>query len=210
MTALNQTGGLGDLRRRIFDRLRLIKNHVVECDFFELKYVPTDGAIGRQDQVGSCQLAAQLAPLDSGVFEHVQPRGKPGSLLVPVEDQRARYDDEGGPLCDPPLTPVLEKGQQLDGFPQPHVVSEAAAEPKFIEKTKPRHAGSLVRTKFPIKPLRRISRLDSRELGHPRSQLVELLIERDRSLGSQQRIQEPHLRFGKPYGLAVGNPQAGQ
>jgi hypothetical protein len=30
---------------------------------------------------------------------------------VPVEDQGAGYDDEGGTRCDPPLTPIFKKGQ---------------------------------------------------------------------------------------------------
>ena len=127
------------------------------------------------------------------VVEHLEPGRELGSLLNPVENQRARHDRQGRPLGLAAVTPALEQGKNLDRLAQTHVVGEDAAEAEPMEVIEPAQALALVGPQLAVKSRRRIERDDALELAKLLAHLLECGIHLDLGLVRQQSIQHASL-----------------
>src|SRR5260221_7966522 len=89
---------LGGGRGCVLDRRRLVENHIVELDFRELVDVTTELAVRREDDVRSFQRPI-VRPLAADVFGNGKIGRETAGLVLPIEDERARDDDEGSPVA---------------------------------------------------------------------------------------------------------------
>ena len=146
------------LRRGVFDLLRLVEEDMAEMLLFVEVDVAAQHVVRRDDDVGvlesgrKSRLAFRFCAGDDGSFELGR---ELFNLFEPVVHQRRRRDDEGGRLS---LLAVREqKGDDLQGLAESHVVGEDAAEPIGGERREPREARLLVVAQH---ALERFGRLD--------------------------------------------------
>ncbi len=167
---LEQARGLGGARRLVLDRLRLVEHRVVEVDRRELGDVAAEDPVGGEDEVDVLEMLAGLEAIDAGVIEDAQPRGEARGLALPVEDERARRDDDrrAGSRRVRLLRSALlrrrtallpacgEEGEHLHRLPQAHVVGEAAAEAEAREEVQPAEPLALVAAQLAVEARGRV------------------------------------------------------
>ena len=118
-----------------------------------------------------------MHPAWSGEIEHTQARGESRGLLLPVEDQGTRNDDQHGAL---PF--AIEQGQDLYGFAESHIVRKAAAESKLPEKPQPGESFALIIAQSAGKTRRRIRRLNASKVFEFLPDSLETFVECDLGL----------------------------
>ena len=146
----------------------------------------------------SANCLAQCVAARAGVVEHPEPGRELGSLLDPVEDQRAGHDRQRRPLGLAAVPPALEQGQDLDRLAQTHVVGEDAAEAEPLEVVEPAQALALVRPQLAVEAGRRVKRDDPLELAELLADLLEGRVDLDLGLGGQKGVEHAGLGGVEP------------
>ena len=144
--------GLGGFAGGVFDRLGFVENHVIEADVAPLDDVVAEGAVGGEDQVEILKMIGGLEAIGGGVIEDAKLGGEFRGLLVPVEDEGARDDDQGGAGWGLSVgegrlrqkAALFEEGQDLDGFPEAHVIGEASVKAEHSQEIEPAEAVALI------------------------------------------------------------------
>src|SRR3989442_1314132 len=95
--AAQEARGLGRLRPRVLDGLRLVEDHVVEARVLQARRVAPERAVGRDDEVVVLEALACEEPSGPGVVEHLERGREARRLLLPVEDERPWDHDERRP-----------------------------------------------------------------------------------------------------------------
>ncbi len=85
------------------------------------------------------------------------------------------------------------KGQDLDGLAQPHIIGQATAEAKFLEKLKPTKPFTLVHAQRSLKALGLLGRLDAFEGTELFAPGREIAIDRDALLLGDEHVQKESL-----------------
>mmetsp|Transcript_21087 Transcript_21087/g.81836 ORF Transcript_21087/g.81836 Transcript_21087/m.81836 type:complete len:573 (+) Transcript_21087:990-2708(+) len=98
--------------------------------------------VGRQHQVG---IGHRLGGAVGAVPGHeLQPRCDPCGLMLPVEEQRGRHDDQGRTVQPPRLLLDPDMGQGLGRLAQAHVVGQDAGQPLLAQMLQPGQAVQLI------------------------------------------------------------------
>ena len=148
VSGLQESGGLGGLGGRGFDRLRLVEDDVIEFELAEFDNVGAEGSVGGENKVEFVEAIARLVPGGTGIVEDAQVGSEPGRFLSPVEDERSRDDDQGRAADFAEGFSALQEGKDLDGLAQSHVVGKDAAEVKALEVVEPAQALALIGAEF--------------------------------------------------------------
>jgi hypothetical protein len=122
-------------------------------------------------------------------------------LVLPVEDQRGRQDDQGGPVEAAGLLFEQQVRQRLGGLAQAHVVGQNAGQVLFAQELQPGQSFGLVMTQFQSQSGRRIDVTDS--------------LRRRQLLGERQDVALPAelpatavVEFGQARCVETGDAQA--
>src|SRR5947209_3515078 len=100
------------------------------------------------------------------MIEHTQLRRESRCFLLPVEDQRARHNHQGGPRTvgwpsSAQGPPGFEQSEHLHGLAEPHVVGQAATESELLQKVEPTQSLALVAAQLADKSSRCLGRANS-------------------------------------------------
>ena len=207
--------------RVVLDVLRLVAHHPRPPDPGELLPVPGRNAVAGDYQIGSGQLAGELVaaePVRAVVHVHLQLRGEPGRLPLPVADHGHRaHHQRGGRPSSPArrwgsgLHIVHDQAQRLRGLAEPHIVGEDAAKAETAEEGQPRHPTLLIGAQLAVEAGRRLDRFEA-AVGLAGEQVAEPAVgvhldQRQVVVGSvqvgQQRVRSPH----RPGLAALQEPQ---
>ena len=144
-----------------------------------------------------------------GVVAEPQRGHEAARLLEPVEDQRARRDDQRRPAAGAPARCPApgEQGQHLHRLAQPHVVGEAAAEPELAQELEPAQPLRLVTAQRSDEAGRRVRRRDPREAREPGAQPLERRVARGLRQRGQQRVEQHGLAPRKADPVPLDPPE---
>src|SRR5206468_3544439 len=106
--------------------------------------VASQHAVRREHDVVTFHVDATWPLPRDAVVEDMHQRREPLGLAEPVEDERARYDDQRWARPPGRRTQAVEERQHLDGLPESHVVGETTAKSELPQKVKPAEAFALV------------------------------------------------------------------
>src|SRR3954471_21831651 len=84
------------------------------------------------------------------MIQKTQARRKARGLAFPVEDERARHNEQGSPLRKPALFERLQEGKRSDGLARTHVIRKAAAEVVLAQEIEPVESCFLIRSQFAV------------------------------------------------------------
>jgi hypothetical protein len=132
-----KAGRLCGLARRILDRLCLVEDDVVEFDVGEEVRFPAQERIGGEYDVVLREVIGGANPVGRGMVEHAQFGSEARRLGLPIENDRARDDDERWPVFIVSCAALIEECQHLDGLAEPHVVRKTAAEAEVAQEREP-------------------------------------------------------------------------
>ena len=210
MPCSEQACGLRRLAVGVLDRLRLVEHHVVKLKVGQLGDIGAERAVGSDDQVVFGELLAKRVAARAGVVKHLEPGRELGSLLDPVEDQRARHNRQGRSLGLAAVPPALEQGQDLDRLAQTHVVGEDSAEAEPLEVIEPAQPLALVRPQLAVEAGRRVERDDPLELAEVLADLFEGRVNLDLGLVGQKGIKHAGLGGVESQSTVLGGSQVGE
>ena len=195
MASIEQAARLGRGRLRVLDRLRLVEDDVVELDAGEPGRVAAQRAVGSQHQVGAGELVEPLRARHPGEIEDAQVGSEAARLLLPVEYERARNDDERRSPFVARLrrAPPVQQREHHHRLAQAHVVGEAPADAELLEECEPAEALALVAAQRPIERRRRVERTDAVEVAQPLSRPREGVIPAHLRLRLEESVEERRL-----------------
>jgi hypothetical protein len=152
------------------------------------------------------------------VHVHLQLRGEPGRLTLPVADhghrahhQRGRRPSSLARRRRSGLHIVHDQAQRLRGLAEPHIIGEDAAKAETAEEGQPRHPALLIGAQLAVEAGRRLDRFEP-AVGPAGEQVAEPAVgvhldQRQVVVGSvqagQQRVRSPH----RPGLAALQEPQ---
>ena len=113
-SAWSSRAALADCETRVLDGLRLVQDDVVEPVLPQHLDVAEQDAVGGQDQVVLVKGGQVFGAGRAGMVQQTQAGREPGRLALPVEDQRARQDEQGGGFGLVALGERLQEGERTE------------------------------------------------------------------------------------------------
>ena len=168
-------GGPGLPGGRVLDVLRLVQHDAPPRHLGDEPDVPRQHPVaGRDDGVLTGRLHEFGVPSAARTVMHHQRQvgREPGGLLAPVVDHRGRADQERRFLYAF-LSVLLDRGQGLDRFAQPHVVGQAGAQPPAPQEGQPGIAPLLVGAQRSAEPIRSFQLLELGPSGELPQQVLQ-------------------------------------
>ncbi len=106
--SFQETRRFGRRRLRVFDRLGLVKYHEVEFSVLEVHGIASQCPVSRDNQIVVFEMFAALSPFRANMSQQAQSRSESCRFLLPIEDERTRYNYERRPrLCFRRIRTVL-------------------------------------------------------------------------------------------------------
>ena len=158
----------------------------------------------------SSNVVAGRVAAGAGVVEDAEPGREPLGLLDPVEDERARDDDQRRPLRLPSGAAALEVGEHLHGLAQAHVVGEDAAELELLEVVEPAEPLALIRAQLAAEAGGGLAGDEAVELGQGLADLAEGHVDLDLRLRREQGVEQPGLGPAEADAALLGGAEVGE
>ena len=155
LARLDFANAFGSLRGGILDRLGFVQNGELPLPSEQRLMVPAHQRVSRQDQMMVGDGVEPLSAFGAVEDQQLELRREARRLAPPVSDQARGHDQQTGAVAALRQVTFRQQRERLDGFPQPHVVGERAAESGVRQCAEPAVARFLVRTQFRFQRQRR-------------------------------------------------------
>ncbi|KFB71978.1 MAG: hypothetical protein AW09_002842 [Candidatus Accumulibacter phosphatis] len=151
----------GTLAARVLDRLRLVENQQMIAVPSQLRGIAPEQRVGGQHHVVPRDFGKTALALGAVQRQDRQTRCKTRRLVLPVENQRSRQDDQRRMIEPSGFLFEQQVRQGLGRLAETHVVGEDSREILFAQELQPGQTFGLVVTQFQPQSGRRIDVADS-------------------------------------------------